>query len=149
MPEDVEEVAVALAAFSSPSPLVEGVLLIKLDKLLSQIGLADSVSDAVRKIKQKAVRVNGELKTDPKLPWSLKDLDEPRSAPDLGGDHALRIDGFEFANTRGTLTTLSLFNNRQAVSTPLYARRNLVMSNKTKGVQTEWNLGAAAGEQCG
>jgi len=35
------------------------------------------VSDAVRKIKQKAVRVNGELKTDPRLRWSLKDLEEP------------------------------------------------------------------------
>ncbi len=76
VPEDVEEIAVALAAFSAPS-LVGGVLLIKLDKLLSQIGLADSVSDAVRKIKQKAVRVNGELKTDPRLLWNLKDLKDP------------------------------------------------------------------------
>jgi tyrosyl-tRNA synthetase len=76
VPDDVEEVAVSLAAISAPS-LVPGVLLIKLDKLLSQIGLADSVSDAVRKIKQKAVRVNGELKTDPRPPWNLKDLKEP------------------------------------------------------------------------
>jgi len=75
VPEDVEEVAVALDTLSAPS-LIEGVLLIKLDKLLSQIGLADSVSDAVRKIKQKAVRVNGELKTDSRLPWNLKDLGE-------------------------------------------------------------------------
>jgi tyrosyl-tRNA synthetase len=76
VPEDVEEVEVDLAALRAPS-LVEGVLLIKLDKLLSHIGLADSVSDAVRKIKQKAVRVNGELKTDPRLPWNLRDLNEP------------------------------------------------------------------------
>jgi tyrosyl-tRNA synthetase len=76
VPEDVEEIAVPLDALSSDS-LVPGVLLIKLDKLLSQTGLAESVSDAVRKIKQKAVRVNGELKTDPRLPWNLKDLNEP------------------------------------------------------------------------
>ena len=38
---------------------------IKLDRLLFRIGLADSVSDAVRKLKQKAVKVNGKLKTDP------------------------------------------------------------------------------------
>jgi tyrosyl-tRNA synthetase len=76
VPEDVEEAAVALAAISAPS-LVPGVIRIKLDKLLFQLGLADSVSDAVRKIKQKAVRVNGELKTDPTLLWSLKDLKEP------------------------------------------------------------------------
>ncbi len=75
VPEDVEEVAVALDTLSAPS-LIEGVHLIKLDKLLSQIGLADSVSDAARKIKQKAVRVNGELKTDSRLPWNLTDLGE-------------------------------------------------------------------------
>jgi tyrosyl-tRNA synthetase len=38
---------------------------IKLDRLLVATGLADSVSDAVRKIKQRAVKVNGELKTEP------------------------------------------------------------------------------------
>jgi predicted rRNA methylase YqxC with S4 and FtsJ domains len=36
---------------------------VRLDKLLARSGLADSVSDAVRKIKQKAVKVNGELAT--------------------------------------------------------------------------------------
>jgi tyrosyl-tRNA synthetase len=76
VPEDVEEVSIPLAGVSAPS-LVPGVLLIKLDKLLSQTGLADSGSDAVRKVKQRAVRVNGELKTDPRLSWNLKDLKEP------------------------------------------------------------------------
>ena len=76
VPEDVEEVAVPLDTFTAPS-IVPGVLLIKLDKLLSRIGLADSVSDAVRKIKQKAVRINGELKTDTRPPWNLTDLKEP------------------------------------------------------------------------
>jgi ribosomal protein S4 len=40
---------------------------IRLDKLLRAIGLAESVSDAARKLKQKAVKVNGELKTDPAI----------------------------------------------------------------------------------
>jgi len=38
---------------------------VRLDKLLARVGLADSVSDAGRKVKQKAVKVNGELQTDP------------------------------------------------------------------------------------
>ena len=75
VPEHVEEIAVPLDVFSAPS-LIEEVLLIKLDKLLSEVGLADSVSDAGRKIRQKAVRVNGELKTEPRMPWKRKDLKE-------------------------------------------------------------------------
>jgi hypothetical protein len=39
----------------------------------------------------------------------IMDLDEPRSAPDLSGDHALRNDGLEFANT---LEPLSLLKKR-------------------------------------
>jgi ribosomal protein S4 len=38
---------------------------IKLDRLLYVVKLADSVSDAVRKLKQRAVKVDNELKTDP------------------------------------------------------------------------------------
>ena len=38
---------------------------IKLDRLLHMIKLADSVSDAVRKLKQRSVKVDDELKTDP------------------------------------------------------------------------------------
>jgi len=37
----------------------------RLDKLVWREGLADSVADAARKIKHGAVRVNGEVKTDP------------------------------------------------------------------------------------
>jgi tyrosyl-tRNA synthetase len=54
IPEDVEEVTVELTEDK-----------VRLDKLLALVGLADSVSDAARKVKQKAVKVNGELKTDP------------------------------------------------------------------------------------
>jgi tyrosyl-tRNA synthetase len=48
-------------------PLPEGVRLangIRLDKLLAKIGLADSVSDAARKIKAGAVEINGEKVKD-------------------------------------------------------------------------------------
>jgi len=38
---------------------------VRLDKLLFRVDLAESVSDAGRKLKQKAVRVNGEIQTDP------------------------------------------------------------------------------------
>ena len=54
IPEDVEEVTVELTEEK-----------VRLDKLLALVGLAESVSDAARKVKQKAVKVNGELKTDP------------------------------------------------------------------------------------
>jgi tyrosyl-tRNA synthetase len=75
VPEEVEEVRLSLADFEAPT---EGTRMevigealgtedkrIKLDRLLARSGLADSISDAVRKLKQKAVKVNGELKTDP------------------------------------------------------------------------------------
>jgi tyrosyl-tRNA synthetase len=38
---------------------------VRLDKLLFRVDLAESVSDAGRKLKQRAVRVNGEVQTDP------------------------------------------------------------------------------------
>ena len=48
---------------SPPCPMPEGVRVdggIRVDKLLARIGLAESVSDAVRKIKAGAVQINGE-----------------------------------------------------------------------------------------
>ena len=79
VPDDIEEVIVSLSAVEGRSEggsgEISGVVerRIKLEKLLFQIGLADSVSDAVRKIKQKAVKVNGEPKTDPVIFWNPKD----------------------------------------------------------------------------
>ena len=58
-------------------PLPEGVMkdgAIRIDKLLAKIGLAESVSDAVRKIKAGAVEVNGE---------KVKELALPMSGPEL------------------------------------------------------------------
>jgi tyrosyl-tRNA synthetase len=57
IPDDVEELEVAVEL--TPDGKV------RLDKLLANVGLADSVSDAARKLKQKAVKVNGELRTEP------------------------------------------------------------------------------------
>jgi tyrosyl-tRNA synthetase len=75
VPESILEVTVALRdVFIAPDTegKVEGMkyalehgAAIKLDKLLKAIGLAESVSDGARKIKQKAVRIGGEIKTEP------------------------------------------------------------------------------------
>jgi tyrosyl-tRNA synthetase len=69
VPEEIEEVPVRLidvqARPEAAAEVLGGDQRIKLDRLLVAIGLAASVSDAVRKIKQKSVRVNGEVKTDP------------------------------------------------------------------------------------
>src|SRR5262249_48718725 len=63
VPDEVEEVVIEVADTG-----------VRLDKLLARVGLAESVSDAVRKLKQKSVKVNGELKTDP-VTWI--DLPQP------------------------------------------------------------------------
>ena len=54
VPDEVEEIDVEAESDK-----------IKLDKLLARSGLADSVTDAGRKIKQKSVKLNGEVVTDP------------------------------------------------------------------------------------
>jgi len=64
IPQDIEEVE------ASVEVTAEG--LVRIDKLLARVGLADSVSDAVRKLKQKAVKVNGEVKTDSVVSLDLK-----------------------------------------------------------------------------
>jgi hypothetical protein len=53
--------------------LADAQVRIKLDKLLARVGLADSISDAVRKLKQKAVAINGEVKTDPVVFWDVRE----------------------------------------------------------------------------
>jgi tyrosyl-tRNA synthetase len=57
VPDSVEEVEAAVE--TTPDGKV------RLDKLLAKIGLADSISDASRKLKQKSVKVNGEVVTSP------------------------------------------------------------------------------------
>jgi tyrosyl-tRNA synthetase len=60
VPEDISTVAVTFADVAA-----SGNNGIRLDKLLAKAGLADSASDGARKIKAKAVRVDGEVKTEP------------------------------------------------------------------------------------
>jgi tyrosyl-tRNA synthetase len=56
VPEDIEEVSTSVGVTAEGR--------VRLDKLLAKVGLADSVSDAMRKLKQRAVKVNGELQTE-------------------------------------------------------------------------------------
>jgi tyrosyl-tRNA synthetase len=58
-------------------PLPEGVTKdgsIRVDKLLAKVGLADSVTDAVRKIKAGAVEINGEKVKDLAIPNGAREL---------------------------------------------------------------------------
>jgi tyrosyl-tRNA synthetase len=61
-PEAVEKIKVAYSEIAGRDGGS-----IKLDKLLARAGMADSASDAQRKIKQGAVRVDGEVKKEPLL----------------------------------------------------------------------------------
>jgi len=65
-PEDLPLVAVQFAEVAAPNAASTdgGVAQVKLDKLLVRTGLATSATDGVRKIKQNAVKLDGELKTD-------------------------------------------------------------------------------------
>ncbi|HUK43268.1 MAG TPA: tyrosine--tRNA ligase, partial [Candidatus Bathyarchaeia archaeon] len=64
-PEDLPLVNVAFAEVAAPHAAVsDGRMQIKLDKLLARTGLATSVTDGVRKLKQNAVKINGELKNE-------------------------------------------------------------------------------------
>ena len=61
-PENLETVSVAFADVAG-----SGNKGVRLDKLLAKTGLAESASDGARKIKAKAVRVDGKVKTEPVL----------------------------------------------------------------------------------
>jgi tyrosyl-tRNA synthetase len=61
VPENVESVQISLADVAA------GDHAINLAKLLAKCGLAESVSDGSRKLKQKSVKVDGEVKTEPVL----------------------------------------------------------------------------------
>ncbi len=92
-PRDVEVVVVPIREFiykADPSSMAAALnemkdpgFRIKADKLLASIGLAESISDAVRKLRQKAVRIDGETETQPLV--FVKD--------DLSGlsDHLVRV----------------------------------------------------------
>jgi tyrosyl-tRNA synthetase len=64
VPENIEEVTVPYAEIAVKSADSSA---IKLDKLLVRCGLAESASDGMRKVKQKSVRIDGEVKAEPIL----------------------------------------------------------------------------------
>src|SRR5437764_11905263 len=71
---EIEDLAASLGCFFIPdrktvisAPPEQPRKLIKLEKLLARAGLADSVTDASRKIKQKAVEIDGQVVTDAHL----------------------------------------------------------------------------------
>ncbi len=64
-PEDLPLVTVKFEEVAAPnSAVTDGVAQVRLDKLLAAAGLATSVSDGSRKVKQNAVKLDGELKTE-------------------------------------------------------------------------------------
>jgi tyrosyl-tRNA synthetase len=65
VPEDLPLIAGRFEEVAAPNAAVnDGVVQVKLDKLLARTGLATSVTDGLRKVKQNAVKVDGELKTE-------------------------------------------------------------------------------------
>jgi tyrosyl-tRNA synthetase len=67
-PEQLQQVAVRFEDVAVKSANGHAV---KLDKVLARAGLADSATEALRKIRNRAVRIDGEVKTDPILPVKL------------------------------------------------------------------------------
>jgi tyrosyl-tRNA synthetase len=64
-PEDLPLIHVNFEEVAAPhASSSDGNLQVKLDKLLARTGLATSVTDGLRKVKQNAVKVDGELKTE-------------------------------------------------------------------------------------
>ena len=64
-PEDLPLLSVRFDEVAAPNASSsDGNVQVKLDKLLARTGLATSVTDGLRKLKQNAVKVDGELKTD-------------------------------------------------------------------------------------
>lgn len=80
LPDDVPEVNLAQADIASATGAI------KLDKLLVRCGMADSTSDGQRKIKQNAVKLDGNVVTTPTL-----DRRAPFSALLQCGRHVARV----------------------------------------------------------
>jgi len=65
VPEDLPLITVPFAEVAAPhASTTHDDVQVKLDKLLARTGLATSVTDGLRKVKQNAVKVDGELKTE-------------------------------------------------------------------------------------
>jgi tyrosyl-tRNA synthetase len=79
VPDDLPLVTVPFSDVAAPNAAInDGPVQIKLDKLLARSGLASSVTDGLRKLKQNAVKVNGELRNeivttvDPNVEFTLR-----------------------------------------------------------------------------
>jgi tyrosyl-tRNA synthetase len=68
IPEHIEALSISFKEVESK--FANGTA-IKLDKLMTRSGMAESASDAQRKIKARAVRVDGEVHQDPVLPIKI------------------------------------------------------------------------------
>jgi tyrosyl-tRNA synthetase len=71
VPEDVEEVSIALAEIGGyiSGPDSAGEATVRADRLLVRCGLAPSTTDAGRKLKQGSVRVDGRVHKQPYFTW--------------------------------------------------------------------------------
>jgi len=76
VPESVEEVRVDIKKIEVSRDQSDRVL-IRLDKLLVECGLADSTTDANRKIKQRAVKIENEVTIDPRIVLMNPAVDGP------------------------------------------------------------------------
>jgi tyrosyl-tRNA synthetase len=79
VPDEVEEVVIEVSDTR-----------VRIDKLLARVGLAESVSDAVRKVKQGSVKINGETCSD------------PTAVVDLSADAILQV-GRKIKKVRATM----------------------------------------------
>jgi tyrosyl-tRNA synthetase len=65
VPEDAEEISVGLDELGATEE--QGRTLVRMDRVLLKCGLADSATDAARKIKQGSVRVNNAIQKEPRV----------------------------------------------------------------------------------
>src|SRR6202521_3473980 len=66
VPDEIEEIKIKYGDVAPGNDQSDRVL-IRLDKLLVECGLADSATDANRKIKQRSVKLENEVTTDPRM----------------------------------------------------------------------------------
>jgi tyrosyl-tRNA synthetase len=76
VPESAEEVSVGISEIES-SRDEQSRALVRLDRLLVKCGLADSTTDATRKLKHGSVKVNNEVTTDPRMVLVLPHAGQP------------------------------------------------------------------------
>jgi tyrosyl-tRNA synthetase len=69
VPEQLEQVAIPYAEVAVANAGQQTA--VKLDKLLARAGMADSVSDGLRKIKAKAVRIDGKVHSEPLMTLTI------------------------------------------------------------------------------